>query len=185
MGQSLPGRNNSQHDHVRCTAEPGSKFGGVRPARSGDSGCAALFSEIFLFHLTTGLSHVGFIESRSFARVVPALRRDPSVSPIALIATPCVLAFGSGADSSSYKQRQHIGGVGAIAEEFSRRSDGRCRKSCLPFSRRDPACCVVARERRADHELDLVEQHQRDDNEPHMPSEQQARDGHAVDEAFL
>jgi hypothetical protein len=51
------------------------------------------FQKYFCFHLTqiTGLSRVGFIESRSFARVVPALRRDPSVSAIALIATPCVL----------------------------------------------------------------------------------------------
>lgn len=64
-------------------------------------------------------------------------------------------------------------------------SGGGCGETWKRFSRRDPACCVVPRERRADHELHLVEQHQRDDNEPHMPGEQQGCDRHAVDEAFL
>ena len=53
------------------------------------------------------------------------------------------------------------------------------------ITRPDPARCVVPRERRADHELDLVEQHQRDDDEPDVPGEQQGSDRDAVGEAFL
>jgi len=43
----------------------------------------------------------------------------------------------------------------------------------MPFSRRDPARCVVSCEPRADHELNLMEHHQWYDNEPNVPGEQQ------------
>jgi hypothetical protein len=59
---------------------------------------------------------------------------------------------------------------------------GGCRQS---ITRLDQARCVVPRERRADHELDLVKQHQRDDDEPDVPGEQQASDRDPIDETFL
>src|ERR1700694_1664504 len=54
-----------------------------------------------------------------------------------------------------------------------KRSDGRCRKRCMPFTRRAPARRVVSCERRADHELNLMEHHQWYDHEPNVPGEQQ------------
>jgi hypothetical protein len=67
----------------------------------------------------------------------------------------------------------------------SERSCRCCGESWKRFTHRTPARGVAPRERRADHELSLVEQHQGDDNEAHMPGEQQGCNRHAVDEAFL
>jgi hypothetical protein len=65
------------------------------------------------------------------------------------------------------------------------RSGGGCGEAWKRFTRRAPARCVVSCERRADHELNLMEHHQWYDNEPNVPGEQQGCYRHAAGEAFL
>ena len=77
----------------------------------------------------------------------------------------------------------HVGGKFCFPD--TERSGGSSGKTWKRFARSDPTRRVVPRERRADHELDLVEQHQRDDDKPDVPGEQQGCDRDAVDEAFL
>ena len=69
--------------------------------------------------------------------------------------------------------------------DHTERSGRGCGETWKRFTRLYPARRVVSCERRADHELDLMEHHQWYDDEPNVPGEQQRCYWQAAGEAFL
>ena len=70
-------------------------------------------------------------------------------------------------------------------KEKSSETDRRCSVVRAVPCIHSPARCVVPCERRADHELNLMEHHHWNDHEPDLPCEQQGCYRQAAGEAFL